>query len=204
MCVWASSALTDNCVDNNNKYEVYNVFTKRKSVNHFICYFNFCTQQVTTMKVQELLFVLAAVLITMATAAPTARYPCTGLSRYMPYDIDPHRYVLCDDIYGPLILFCPVNHVWEQSLQTCVPSVDVVIPVDTTWLPIFDPNSGPGTLISTGYAAPCTQQNILLNKMLFAYPYDEAKYILCDRSGDAYLKSCQTGFHFHAEFINCL
>ncbi|PVD22242.1 hypothetical protein C0Q70_18050 [Pomacea canaliculata] len=157
------------------------------------------------MKVQELLFVLAAVLITMATAEPTARYPCTGLSRYMPYDIDPHRYVLCDDIYGPLILFCPVNHVWEQSLQTCVPSVDVVIPVDTTRLP-FDigTETGPGILISTGYAAPCTQQNIVLNKLLFAYTYDETKYIRCDRSGDAYLKSCPIGFHFHAEFLNCL
>lgn len=136
--------------------------------------------------------------------------PCNGLNRFFPYPTDPHMYIMCDDHQIPFVMSCPPNFVWDQPDTTCVPlgfpitgithEPHIVIPA-TTQAPIV---IRPGGIVSSGFTYPCTRENIAAERLYFPYAPDENKYIQCDLWGDAFLRSCQQGFHFFVESNTCV
>lgn len=111
--------------------------------------------------------------------------PCTrenmdnNITKFVhPYDTS--KFLMCGEMGKLYIVQCPQREIFHAGCGQCV-----------------DRSSGLTAScqepLTPHVANPCTEQNIIDNKLYFPYPGNLAKYIHCDNWGKAWARRCTTG-----------
>ncbi|KAK3599239.1 hypothetical protein CHS0354_012849 [Potamilus streckersoni] len=93
------------------------------------------------------------------------------------------------DLSGKLyIVICPAGEVFLSDCNQCV---------------------GNGSIVSADCTKqsstnPCTEENILLNKLFYPYPGDVHKFIQCDVWGKAWERDCPSGEEWDQTDLTCI
>lgn len=143
--------------------------------------------------------------------------PCGSVrgERYYPYPPDNTQFIDCGDHDVPNLKHCQYGLVWNQFAHVCdypktTPFAYVShLTVQVTAQPWTaaagsltpDPITG---LLTRGNAYPCTVQNIQSDQLYHPYPGHDTQYIQCDPWGDAFVKTCQSGFTYDPQSHTCV
>ena len=143
--------------------------------------------------------------------------PChTPGIRFHPYPPDHHYYIDCGVDQVPTLMKCQLDLVWNPQANTCdyphqtaQPHV-TFITQHVTQPPRVTYPSGHATpdpytgLLTQNHAPPCTVENIQTSQLYWPYAPNRHQYIQCDLWGDAWLKSCQSGFWYDSISHTCV
>ena len=122
---------------------------------------------------------------------------------YCGFEIDDSKFIQCDRSGNARLKSCPTSFKWDSNIDQCSPEV-----FTTTELPCIIPSwanqTDNGTELPNYYINPCKPHpNSNCEFTYCGFEIDESKFIQCDRSGNARLKSCPTSFKWDSNIDQC-
>ncbi|KAL4232534.1 hypothetical protein ACF0H5_007226 [Mactra antiquata] len=122
--------------------------------------------------------------------------PCLNnvLSRLnFPHPSDPTKFLQCGTFSRLFVVQCPANEVYDQATTSCVKKQSVVVSQ-----PLVNP------VAQYGMANPCSAKNILVGRLFFSVPSNQAKFIQCDANGNAFVLTCPNNTLWSQNIQSCV
>ena len=123
--------------------------------------------------------------------------PCTVDSNrvcsfiYKPFLMDQHKFILCDKDGHAVIKTCPLNFKWIDHTRKCSLENVQSTTKPQCEVPAWVDEKEKGIPLKPSYPNPCPIDSFRNCEFIYlSYIINQHKYIQCDRSGNAVIKSC--------------
>ena len=120
---------------------------------------------------------------------------------YLPHPTDGTKFIQCDLFGRMYIIQCPTGESYDRTTASCTRGT--VVPT------VIQPAVTTPTTTTTQQSIvnplnPCSNANVAMGLIYFAYPNDNTKFIECDLLGKAMVLQCQAGLVWNQQRLSCV